>query len=442
MRILHACGIAVLVMSTAVSTVRAATLYFTAVLEGSQEVPPNGSTATGSALVTLNTATNALNWHIAWSGLSATAAHFHGPATPGVNAGVQVNIGTANPNIGSASLSAVQAQQLIDGLWYINVHTAAFPGGEIRGQCNAAPAGFGFRINEIRIDEPSTDNSEYFEILGPASTPLTALHYLVIGDGSSGLASGVIEAVVPLGAMSTDAGGLVAVAESTMAVPGGPNIVILPGTNPLNFENNDNVTHLLVFGFTGTDGQDLDLDDDGVLDVTPWSAVLDAVGMVLQMPPVSTEWAYGASLGFEDVGPDGVFVPGHIYRCGTAGAWTIGPFDPLTGDDTPALDNPDCAPEPTGACCLSDGSCMEVSENDCVIGLGGSYVGTGVACAEAGCVPACPADFNGSGDVEFGDLLIMLSVWGPCPGCDEDLDGSGTVDFADLLILLSVWGPC
>ena len=59
--------------------------------------------------------------------------------------------------------------------------------------------------------------------------------------------------------------------------------------------------------------------------------------------------------------------------------------------------------------------------------------------------PPCPADLNGSGDVDFDDLLLLLSAWGPCPpqpDCPEDLDGNGAVDFADLLRLLSAWGPC
>jgi hypothetical protein len=54
---------------------------------------------------------------------------------------------------------------------------------------------------------------------------------------------------------------------------------------------------------------------------------------------------------------------------------------------------------------------------------------------------ACPADLDGSGDVGFGDLLLLLAAWGPCC-CPEDLDGSGDVGFGDLLLLLASWGPC
>ena len=61
---------------------------------------------------------------------------------------------------------------------------------------------------------------------------------------------------------------------------------------------------------------------------------------------------------------------------------------------------------------------------------------------EAACGDSCPADIDGSGDVGFGDLLSVLSNWGPCPECPQDLDGDNVVGFSDLLILLSAWGPC
>jgi hypothetical protein len=90
---------------------------------------------------------NELTWSIEFSGLSgsASAAHFHGPAATGTNAGVQVNIGEVSgldsPMEGSAELTAEQASMLLDEELYINIHTAANPNGEIRGQvtCESAP---------------------------------------------------------------------------------------------------------------------------------------------------------------------------------------------------------------------------------------------------------------------------------------------------------------
>ncbi len=56
------------------------------------------------------------------------------------------------------------------------------------------------------------------------------------------------------------------------------------------------------------------------------------------------------------------------------------------------------------------------------------------------CEP-CPADLDGNGSVDCGDILAILSAWGN-KGAPEDLDGNGIVDFGDLLIVLSSWGPC
>jgi hypothetical protein len=63
-------------------------------------------------------------------------AHFHGPAPVGVNAGVIVPVkgSVASPIRGEATLTPEQSADLLAGKWYFNVHTAANPGGEIRGQ--------------------------------------------------------------------------------------------------------------------------------------------------------------------------------------------------------------------------------------------------------------------------------------------------------------------
>jgi hypothetical protein len=109
-----------------------------ATLDSKSEVPPNASAGTGSADIDYDPASKKLSWKVTYSGLSgpATAAHFHGPAEAGKNAGVAVAIpnATSSPAEGSATLTDAQAADLVAGKYYVNIHTAANPGGEIRGQ--------------------------------------------------------------------------------------------------------------------------------------------------------------------------------------------------------------------------------------------------------------------------------------------------------------------
>jgi hypothetical protein len=116
----------------------AETLTYKVNLTSAAEVPPNASKGTGQADITYDTATKKLDWTVTYSGLTgpATAAHFHGPAAPDKNAPVVVpilNQGTS-PIKGTATLTDAQAAELTGGLMYVNVHTDANKGGEIRGQ--------------------------------------------------------------------------------------------------------------------------------------------------------------------------------------------------------------------------------------------------------------------------------------------------------------------
>ena len=110
-------------------------LAFKADLKAASEVPPTDSTATGTATIDVDTATKELKWTIQYSGLTgdATAAHFHGPAAVGENAGPAVDI-SGKIESGSATLTDAQLADLQAGKLYINIHTAKFPDGEIRGQ--------------------------------------------------------------------------------------------------------------------------------------------------------------------------------------------------------------------------------------------------------------------------------------------------------------------
>ena len=244
------------------------------------------------------------------------------------------------------------------------------------------------QLQEIRIDQPGGDIDEYFEIRGDAGTSLEGVWYIVIGDqGDTNV--GVVEAVVDLTGLSLTDETFV-VAEDTFTLGTADHVA------ELNFENSDNVTHVLLVGFSGELGDDLDTDDDGNLDSEPWQDTIDGVRIIED--PDGGDHTY---LMDESVGPDGDFVPSHVYRCTSGGgSWEIGTYDPddENAADTPGGENP---------ACQSD----------------------------------CPADINGDGSVNVTDLLIVLDQWGNTDS-PADVNSDGTVDVNDLLMLIGAWGQC
>lgn len=125
-------------LSGAASVAMAADVNLAASLSAKNEVPPNASAGTGSLTATFNPDTKVLTYSVTYEGLTgpAKAAHFHGPAAQGANAGVVLPFtgSVESPIKGTATLTDAQAADLLAGKWYANVHTAANPGGEIRGQ--------------------------------------------------------------------------------------------------------------------------------------------------------------------------------------------------------------------------------------------------------------------------------------------------------------------
>ncbi|MBT8062337.1 MAG: lamin tail domain-containing protein [Gammaproteobacteria bacterium] len=249
-------------------------------------------------------------------------------------------------------------------------------------------------INEIRIDQPSTDNDEYFELLGAPGASLAGLTYLVIGDGAGG--SGTIEAVVDLSGQSIAGSGLFVAAESTFSLG------TADFTTSLNFENSDNVTHLLVSGFSGSNGDDLDTNDDGVLDSTPWTSIDDCVALIESVG--SGDQVYCAT----GNGPDGSFVPAHSYFC--PGGWEIGAFDPVAGDDTPGSANT-CGDSPpsvvsttpaNGATGVGLGDNIEINFSEDVVVAGAWF---DINCGTSGNHPAMvsggPQSYTLNPDADF-----------------------------------------
>jgi hypothetical protein len=136
-RALLAAALLVIVQLAPVPCEAAAPKLFLANLNAAQETPATGTGALGNAFLTFDSSTRMLCYDIAHSGLSSAEilAHIHGPALPDVAGAIQfaLPIGTSkNGCVGP--LSSTQKSELYKNLWYINIHSSGFPGGEIRGQ--------------------------------------------------------------------------------------------------------------------------------------------------------------------------------------------------------------------------------------------------------------------------------------------------------------------
>jgi hypothetical protein len=244
----------------------------------------------------------------------------------------------------------------------------------------------GVQINEVRVDEPGgTDSNEFVELKGDPGESLDGLWYLVLGDHTAfgsddgenipDKRGGTVEFAVSLDGLTIPDDGLFLMTSVNMQI----DVFGLEATDidllltEINFENSDNVTHMLVRDYTGTEvtnfadqyddlAVDIDDDDDGVPNTSlPWSEVVDAIGIVEQPNDSDPEeYTYGAAFGFADIGPDGSFMPGMVYRGSDDGLWNIGEFNLLNdegtalfaGDefngpavDTPGAENP-VSPEP------------------------------------------------------------------------------------------------
>jgi hypothetical protein len=166
-------------------------ITYAADLRGTNEVPPNSSSAFGSAFVTIDTTSNTLYWDVVTSGMSPTLSHIHGQAAAGSNAGVLINFansaaqftnGRTSGSIAIGTLSADNLNALLTNPanFYVNVHSATFGGGEIRGQLVPANEydipvagrvtnGLGQTfVTDVRVFNPSYDTAataqlEYFQ---------------------------------------------------------------------------------------------------------------------------------------------------------------------------------------------------------------------------------------------------------------------------------------
>ncbi len=143
-----------------------------------------------------------------------------------------------------------------------------------------------WRIRAVFLNPPTPGNDdgrEYIEIEGPSSTNLTGLTFVEIeGDaGSSGNANtGIIDRFVPLDVFITGSKGLLLIRDNVAVLQPAPSVETSVAVTDFDPDlENGTVTYMIVSGFTGSSGQDLDTDNNGTLDVTPWTTVYSAVSI-------------------------------------------------------------------------------------------------------------------------------------------------------------------
>jgi hypothetical protein len=122
------------IAAASTSVALAASVTFRAEINGKNVVPPSNAKATGYLTATFDTLTRRLTWSGSYSGLSSKirGIHLHGPANPNETAGIVQTIRSLSGE--SATLTEKEAADLIAGTWYVDIHTRAYGGGEIRGQ--------------------------------------------------------------------------------------------------------------------------------------------------------------------------------------------------------------------------------------------------------------------------------------------------------------------
>lgn len=119
---------------------RAVIKNFMTVINGAQETPANTSGALGNGILTYDTKTDTLCYYLSYIGTLAGGAeilaHIHGPAAPGVPAGIilALPLGTTKQACVVNPPPPFNKKELYKNLYYVNIHSVAFPAGEIRGQ--------------------------------------------------------------------------------------------------------------------------------------------------------------------------------------------------------------------------------------------------------------------------------------------------------------------
>lgn len=338
------------------------------------------------------------------------------------------------------------------------------------------------RINEIRVDQTGNDRDQYIEIAGPPNASLDGLTYIVIGDEVQTKVpdpQGRVQCVIGLDGLNLGPDGLLVVAKTNFSLGAADRV------QHFTFRQIGNCTHAIVAGFSGYLGQDLDWFDDGILDFSPWTTVVDSVGLRRNSLSV------GVYLGTTSVGPDNSrnqlfgsgwmladrwmpyqasnfvtppfagYVSGHSTfsrsAAETLARFTGSPYFPgglytqtipagwLRFEQGPALPvllqyaSYYDAADDAGVSRIYGG--IHPRADDLPGRMAGSRVGIRAAARALALFRglAVSPDLDGDGVVSAGDLTLLLADWGSS-GPENDIDGNGSVGVGDLAQVLNAWG--
>ena len=371
------------------------------------------------------------------------------------------------------------------GDWAVGVHDTP---GEVNSGLTLPGT---VKISEARNAQKGVDTDEYVELSGPPGASLDGIWFVVIGDevqsgnnATLGVPSsqGRFQVAINLTGHSLNPNGTFLIGRSTLSLAT-PDLV-----NLLNLKEIGNTTYALMTGFTGYPGLDIDVIEDGIIETTVWTSVIDAVGLRRNSN------APGIYFGAPTVGP--VNSQTQLYGVGwqLASSWmtyqasnfVTPPFPGFTSGHSTfsraaaeALTKLTGSPYfpgglmeytiPAGWLKFEDGPTVDVVLNWVKFGdladqagesriwggihppiddIGGRMSGYHVGLRAAQRAKALfkghavTTDINGDGTVSVTDLLALLGTWGPCPApCPADIDGDGTVGVADLIAIITEWGP-
>lgn len=273
-------------------------------------------------------------------------------------------------------------------------------------------------INEVRISQPGANTDNFVELFAKPGTSFDGKSLVVL---SGEFAPGQIDFAISLDGAVADENGFLLIADSE-----NPNLdpgdVGIPG---LDFFGSPQ-TFLVVDGFTDFPGADLDTDDDGTLDTTPWTEVI-------------------ASLSFEDgdttpdvsysnvvIPPDGTFPAAAVAReADGTGVFAPLPFNDLSGDTPGSTNTPVIAPDRVTIMEIQGAG--HVSALVSATPLDPTTGGDGPRVTTTGIVTAVDSngfflqDATGDGDIATSDAIFVFTGSAPGVSIGDEVDVTGTV---------------